>query len=229
VLAIAAGAALLLAPVAALVVDLAGPRRVRGPDDLSAAVSAPVLASIPARWRRRRKRSIRAGGERERTAYRGLRVRVEHLLPPHRTLMVVSPARREGRTSVVANLAHELARSGAKVAVADLDGDKPDLARALAPDSLPVLRPDPDGEGPDTYATSTELLREASQVYDHLVIDTPPLLEADDVLRLASEADGVIMVARCDRTSLPDLEEARELLMIVGAAPAGGVLLGSAR
>jgi Mrp family chromosome partitioning ATPase len=55
----------------------------------------------------------------------------------------------------------------------------------LAPDSLPVLRPDPDGEGPDTYATPTELVREASQVYDHLVIDTPPLLEADDVLRLA--------------------------------------------
>jgi Mrp family chromosome partitioning ATPase len=99
----------------------------------------------------------------------------------------------------------------------------------LAPDSLPVLRPDPDGEGPDTYATPTELVREASQVYDHLVIDTPPLLEADDVLRLASEVDAVIVVARCDRTSLPDLEEARELLMIVGAAPAGGVLLGSAR
>jgi Mrp family chromosome partitioning ATPase len=73
---------------------------------------------------------------------------VEHLLPPHRTLVVVSPARREGRTSVVANLAHELARSGAKVAVADLDGDKPDLARALAPDSLPVLRPDPTARVP---------------------------------------------------------------------------------
>jgi hypothetical protein len=98
VLAIAAGAALLVAPVAALVVDLAGPRRVRGPDDLTAAVSAPALASVPARWRRRRSRSIRAAGARERTAYRGLRVRVEHLLVPHRTLMVVRPARGEGRT-----------------------------------------------------------------------------------------------------------------------------------
>ncbi len=49
------------------------------------------------------------------------------------------------------------------------------------------------------------------------------------VLAIAAGAALLLAPVAADRTSLPDLEEARELLMIVGAAPAGGVLLGSAR
>ena len=225
VLAIAAAAALLLAPAAALLVELAGPRLVRGTDDLAGALSAPVLAAVPKRRRRRSSRPVRARREGERTAYRALGIQVEHLSPPRVTVMVVSPSRRDGRTSVVINLAHELAGAGAKVAVADLDAQKPDLTAALAGGTLPVLRLDPDGQAPDSYATPTELLREASRVYDHLVIDTPPLLQADDVLRLASEVDAVIVVARCDRTSRERLDLAGRLLVTVGAAPAGGVIL----
>jgi capsular polysaccharide biosynthesis protein len=227
VLVVAVAAALVLAPATALLVELLGPRRVRGDGDLAGAVAGPVLVCVPPdrpSWQR----PVAASDDAQRAAYRGFAVRIEFAPTPPRTIMVVSPSRGDGRTSVVANLARELARSGGKVAVADLDVDKPDLTTTLTPDSMPVLRLDPD-DGPDTYASPAELVRDAARVYDHLVIDTPPLAQSDEVLRLAAEVDAVIVVARRDHTLLSRLEEACGLLVTVGATPSGGVLLNAPR
>lgn len=226
VLAVALAAALVLAPGAALLVELAGPRRVRDEGDLADALAIPVLARVPP-GRRRRTRSIPTGDAAQRAAYRALALHVEFARPRRRSLVVVSPSRGDGRTSVAANLAHELARSGAKVAVADLDPAVPDLAAALGAGPLSVLRVGPDQDGPDTGASASELVREASHVYDRVVVDTPPLLDPDEVLRLAAEADGVIVVVRRDRTLLRRLEAAGDLLVTVGAKSMGAVVVGA--
>ena len=230
VLAIALGAALLLAPGAALLVELVGPRRVRSEGDLADALAAPVLASLPAD-RRPESWAVPTGDEEERAGYRRLAIRFEFAQPPPHSIMVVSPSRRDGRTSVVSNLVDALARSGAKVAVADLDAAKPDLTVALTSGPLPVLRVDPDSVDSDaeSYASPGELVRDASQRYDYVLIDTPPLLHADDLARLAAEVDAVVVVARRDHTLRPGLEAVHELLTTVGATPTGGVLLGAPR
>ena len=232
VVALAAAAALVLAPGVAWLVELAGPRRVRREEDLAGAVDAPappVLARVPQLRRARRAQdgSILAGDEDVRAAYRSLAVHLEFGPRTVHSAMVVSPSRADGRTTVAANLAHELARAGGKVAVADMDVAKPDLAAALAAGPLTVLRVDPDHDGPDSYASPADLVSDAARVYDHVVIDTPPLLDADDLLRLSVAVDTVIVVARCGHTLLARLQAAGDLLRTVGATPTATVLLGA--
>jgi Mrp family chromosome partitioning ATPase len=228
VLAIALGAALLLAPGAALLVERVGPRRVRSGGDLADALAAPVLATLP-EDRRPGPWPVPTGDGAERAGYGSLATRFEVAQPPPHSIMVVSPSRGDGRTSVVTNLVGALARSGAKVAAADLDAVKPDLTAALTSGPFTVLRLDPDrvDSEPESYASPSELVRDASQSYDYVLIDTPPLLHADHLVRLTAEVDAVVVVARRDHTLQPGLEAVHELLMTVGATPTGGVLLGA--
>jgi Mrp family chromosome partitioning ATPase len=230
VLAIALGAALLAAPGAALLVELVGPRPVRTEGELADALAAPVLASLPSD-RRPEPWAGPTRDEGEQVGYRALATRLEFAQTPPHSVLVVSPSRGDGRTSVVINLAGALARSGAKVAVADLDAAKPDLTVALTSGPLPVLRLGPDrvDADPESYASPSELVRDATQRYDHVLIDTPPLLDADDLVRLTAEVDAVVVVARRDHTLRRGLEAVRERLMTVSTTPAGGVLLGTPR
>jgi signal transduction histidine kinase len=86
---------------------------------------------------------------------------------------------------------------------------------------------------PETTSTEalagTVLVRDAAGRYDYVVIDTPPLPQADDVLRLATEVDAVIVVARRDHIRQSALEETSDLLATVGATPYGSVLLNTPR
>src|SRR5260370_41288978 len=61
-------------------------------------------------------------------------------------------------------------------------------------------------------------------VFDHIIIDTPPCLSVTDAVVLSPEADRVILVARSGQTTKPALRRATELLLQVNARVMGVVL-----
>ena len=57
-----------------------------------------------------------------------------------------------------------------------------------------------------------DLLKEASSKYDYVVVDTPPVMAADDAPSLAPSVDGVAFVIRADHTSARVARAALDLL-----------------
>ena len=57
-----------------------------------------------------------------------------------------------------------------------------------------------------------ELVREARQRYDYIIVDTPPVLPAPDTRLLAQWVDGYIVIAAADKTPRRLLEETFALL-----------------
>jgi Mrp family chromosome partitioning ATPase len=57
-----------------------------------------------------------------------------------------------------------------------------------------------------------ELIRDARQQYDYVVLDTPPVLPAPDSRLLAESIDGYLIVVGADKTPRKLLEETLALL-----------------
>jgi Mrp family chromosome partitioning ATPase/capsular polysaccharide biosynthesis protein len=70
------------------------------------------------------------------------------------------------------------------------------------------------------------LLAEARAAADYVVIDTPPLGEFSDALRIAHDVDDVIVVARPRHTNRTSFEVMRDLLDRTGHVPAGMLVIG---
>ena len=60
--------------------------------------------------------------------------------------------------------------------------------------------------------------------YDHVIIDTPPVLPFADALTLAARAEGVILVARSEVSRVSALLRAKDVLSRSGANILGFVL-----
>jgi capsular exopolysaccharide synthesis family protein len=69
-----------------------------------------------------------------------------------------------------------------------------------------------------------DLLRLCREKFNHIIIDSPPVLSVTDAVILSTEADAVMLVLRSGRTSKHALRRARELLSYVGAPPIGLIL-----
>src|SRR5207249_6592269 len=89
--------------------------------------------------------------------------------------------------------------------------------------------------GPVTLPDDTELLMWSFQdwvkrwreQFDHIIIDTPPVLPVADAVRMSVEADSVILVIRSGETVRDDFLRAQDLLSKVNARLAGFVLNGA--
>jgi capsular exopolysaccharide synthesis family protein len=68
------------------------------------------------------------------------------------------------------------------------------------------------------------ILQQARERFDFVLLDTPPLGEVSDALRLTGTVDDVILVGRPTRTSRVSLARARDLLERAGTTPMGIVL-----
>ncbi len=242
-------AAAVLAPGAALAVELLGPRRLMAEDDLAAVLPLPRLARVP---RVRPPPTPGAVDQRVRTSYRRLGVRLALSEPHPRTVIFTSPSRADGRSTSALHLADALAEDGSRVLLIDLDTAKPDLSVAaigetdassadesdraagdrltrtsLGP-SLLVLSPRAD----DHWAGNVidvvwQTLENDVDKSDYVVIDAPPLDEMSDALRLVASIDAVILVARLGHTTRASVETARELLAATGVPATGFVVIGS--
>ena len=74
------------------------------------------------------------------------------------------------------------------------------------------------------HPKATEMIRSICRNYDHVVIDTPPVLAFTDALLWAKIADGVILTSYPDRTCSTELKETVERLGQVEAMVIGAVV-----
>lgn len=173
-------------------------------------------------------------------AIRTLRTALEGITREHpvQVVVVTSSMSGEGKTTVAGTLAVALARLDANVLLIDGDLRRPGLSRLFnisAERGLSTVLQRGDGrldgcvqEGPvpglsllptmsdpdagDLLARRFgEVLRNAREAFDIIVVDAPPLLGGDDARTLASLCDGVLMVVAADMPAHPVSEAAAAL------------------
>jgi capsular exopolysaccharide synthesis family protein len=69
-----------------------------------------------------------------------------------------------------------------------------------------------------------EMLRELADRYDHIIIDSPPLINVTDPVILSTMVDGVILVVHGGKSTRDIVRRARQELSSVGAKIFGVVL-----
>lgn len=170
---------------------------------------------------------------------------------PLRTLMIASAAAEEGKSTVIANLAMALARTGLDVIAVDADLRRPRLhglwglhgqpgvidaltqksstgnLQRIDTQTVRLLAGGEPITDPTKVLTSpawSELLADLQQRSDIVLIDSPPVLAVADALMLAPLVDAVIVVIRAGRTSSSDAKEMLVALNQAGARVYGVIL-----
>ena len=170
-------------------------------------------------------------------------------------VVVTSAAPGDGKSSTVANLAVTMAESGRTVLILGYDFRKPsvhkyfgvggpgvmdvlrdlgrgglslvDVAQATAVPNLSIV---PHGTGEegfgDVSAKGREILNQARDLADVVIVDTPPLLVTNDAVELIPAADTTIVVCRSNKTTRDAAVRCRDLLERLGASVSGVVLIG---
>jgi capsular exopolysaccharide synthesis family protein len=155
-------------------------------------------------------------------------------------LLVTSSIPNDGKSMTAANLAITMAQTGSRVVLIDADLRKGVLHRKFKLDAKPGLAEVLAGTakwreaarqtsfanlwliaGGTTSLKSSELLlqpsvppllREIAKEYDYVILDSAPVMAADDVSSLAPAAQGVIFVIRAQHTSARVARAALDLL-----------------
>lgn len=168
-------------------------------------------------------------------------------------IQVTSPAAGEGKSTTVANLGVTLAEVGLRTIIVCCDLRRPQvhkffglnndigLASVLLGDAplsvalqsvkghpnLKILASGPTVVSPAQTLSSSrvdELLQSLRESADVVLLDCPPTLPVTDASVLAPRADGVIIVARANRTRTNSFQRAQTLITQVGGQLFGTVL-----
>jgi capsular exopolysaccharide synthesis family protein len=173
---------------------------------------------------------------------------------PLRTLVITSAFMSEGKSTLSANIAVMLAQRGERVLIVDADLRRSTLhllfglrrpAQGLTnllsrqTDESVILHPVtqvpslaylPAGAVPPNPAEllashrMAEMMRQWSEQYDRVIIDTAPILAVSDSLAPAARADSVLLVVRAGVTRKKALMRTREMLRRVNAHLLGAVV-----
>jgi capsular exopolysaccharide synthesis family protein len=191
-----------------------------------------------------------------REGFRTLQVQLELQPGRHRSILVTSASSGDGKTTSAVNFALELVGAGQKVIVLDLDLRKPDIGRALEvsprmtlgqlldPDTaledalvdvpgvdglraLPVPTGDSFTSIERLSARLPELITQALAIADYVIVDTAPLGEVSDALKMISGVDDVLVVSRLENTRRANFEAMRDLLERTNHTPTGLVVIGT--
>ena len=169
-----------------------------------------------------------------------------------KVLLVTSSQPSEGKTSTSLNLAATLAQKGSRVLLVDADMRRPGLSKALNTptgsglsgvltgaheydetllkrvpglDTLYLLSSGPRAPNPAELLCSIKmekLVQILRQKFDHVIIDSPPILPITDATIISTLVDGVIMVVESDKTSRAALNRACRVM-----EHSGGRILGT--
>jgi capsular exopolysaccharide synthesis family protein len=171
---------------------------------------------------------------------------------PPRTILVTSGQAGEGKTTTAVNTAISLSQLGASVLIIDCDLRKPathkllnanhqrglstylsrdteitGLIQRLPIGNLSLLPCGPIPPNPAELLSSNKMknmLALLSERYDHILIDSPPLLSVADSVILSTLVDGVILVVHGGKSTRIAARRARQELTSVGAKIFGVVL-----
>jgi polysaccharide biosynthesis transport protein len=173
---------------------------------------------------------------------------------PPQVLLITSAQPSEGKTSTTLNLAVTLAQKGSRVLVVDSDLRRPAIAKALSlsgdhglseiltgvhefdeaqlqrvdgVDTLYLLAAGPHPPNPAELLCSLKmemLLKQLRQRFDHILLDSPPVLPITDATILSNLVDGVVLVVECEGTTRVALSRACNVIEHSGGKILGTVL-----
>ncbi|TET24363.1 MAG: polysaccharide biosynthesis tyrosine autokinase [Candidatus Cloacimonadota bacterium] len=209
-------------------------------EDVEKTLKMPLLASIP---------SIRSNGKKDEISvlqnklithqkprshisesYRSLRTNLQFASVDGgiKTVVVTSPAPREGKTLTASNLAIAQAQAGRKTLLLDTDLRRPmihrlfnlkkedgiskvltgelkldDAIKKTDIENLSVITSGPIPPNPSELLASRKMkdvLKELRGKFDKIVMDSPPLIAVTDPIVLGKEVDGMVFVVRSGKT-----------------------------
>ncbi len=172
-----------------------------------------------------------------------------------RCVLITSAIGGEGKTTLAAQLAARCGNAGMSTLLIDADlrrtglcslldvAEGPGLSDALLNDEpaptelvvpvqggtfhlLPAGTPTPDTSRVLQNRKLGLLIAQFRQIYDLVIIDSPPVLPVPDALILGRWADGAVLAVRYDISRFPQVERARRQLDGAGVAVLGTVING---
>ncbi len=187
-------------------------------------------------------------------AFRTIRTNVEFAQvggQPLKVLQITSSEASEGKSTIIANLAVALSKTGHKVILVDLDLRRPSQHRTFGIsrtpgisdhlvgqadvvvhsiekyelDLVPAGNEPPESQRLLSSNGLNELVEKWRETYDYILLDTPPLLVADSLV-ISRMSDMVLFVVRprhCRRTNLKLAQSAHERMELVKGLIINGV------
>jgi len=171
---------------------------------------------------------------------------------PPKTLLVTSSQAGEGKTTTAVNIAITLSQTGEKVILLDCDMRNPrvhkviglenaqgmstflsgnsDLSSLIQQSDIPNLFAVSAGRVPPNPAEllGSQRMKQGlallDEYFDHIVIDTPPVLSVTDARILSTLVDGVVLVIKGSETPKEAVQRTKRLLLEVHAHIIGTLL-----
>jgi len=187
-------------------------------------------------------------------AYRNLRTALllSRAGAPPRVTLITSAIAGEGKTVTAVNTAAMLSQLGASVLLIDADMRRPrchrvldldnnlgltevltgvrDLHDLIRPTAVPNLFILSSGSVPPNATELVgspkmhQVVTQLQEIYDYIVIDSPPVMPVSDALLLSTIVDGVLLVTNASRTPKQQVRAARARLEYARAKIFGTVL-----
>ncbi len=188
-------------------------------------------------------------------AYRSLRTSIMFTAIEHKrkSILFTSCGPQEGKTTTAINMAIVMAQAGEKTLLIDADLRQPRIEHCFGVNKehglsevlsgsekceAAILQTDiknleiitcgvipPNPSELLGSAKMDNLLKELSEKYDRIIIDTPPVLAVTDAVVLSSKVDGAILVVRSGETNQNAAAKVKEIIQSVGGSKLLGCVL----
>lgn len=186
-------------------------------------------------------------------AIKTLRTNIQFSGRDIKTIMFTSCFPNEGKSDTLIQLAKEIGKAGKKVLLIDADIRKSTFIRRYHVrqsvkglsqylsgqveqlgiyystnfENMDMIFAGPMAPNPSELLEEKafdELLATARQIYDYILIDTPPILSLTDAAIVARKCDGAVLVIESGRVKYRDAQKAQEQLKKSGCSILGAVL-----